>query len=140
MDQNEEEKNLPRQSTSVPETPHDADDAMLAFAGIDGENVVIDAATNKRLRKTIDWHLMPLMCVIYAMNSLDSMCLKQRVVMQKTVLRVISQLTGLATEATLTVANTMEMGEDIHLVGDNYQWLGSIFFFGAHHFQILTVS
>lgn len=40
---------------------HDADEAMKAFT--EGEIVEIDEATNKRLLRIIDWHLMPIMCV-----------------------------------------------------------------------------
>lgn len=52
---------------------HDADVALQAIqqAG-DGQLIEIDAATNKRLLRIIDWHLMPLMCVVYGMNYLDS--------------------------------------------------------------------
>ena len=52
---------------------HDADVALQAIqqAG-DGQVIEIDAATNKRLLRIIDWHLMPLMCVVYGMNYLDS--------------------------------------------------------------------
>jgi MFS transporter, ACS family, allantoate permease len=38
----------------------DADEAMKAFAGREGEVIHIDEATNKRLLKIIDWNLMPL--------------------------------------------------------------------------------
>lgn len=52
---------------------HDADEAMKAFEQLHGEEVILDEATNKRLLRIIDWHLMPLMCLVYAMNYLDSM-------------------------------------------------------------------
>jgi hypothetical protein len=51
---------------------HDADEAMKAFSGLEGQMITIDEATNKRLLRIIDWHLMPLMCVVYGMNFLDS--------------------------------------------------------------------
>ena len=38
---------------------HDADEAMKAFAGHEGEIIHIDAATNKRLLRKIDWNLIP---------------------------------------------------------------------------------
>lgn len=37
----------------------DADEAMKAFAGHEGEIVELDEATNKRLLRKIDMHLMP---------------------------------------------------------------------------------
>ncbi|EXJ88440.1 hypothetical protein A1O1_05370 [Capronia coronata CBS 617.96] len=81
---------------------NDADEAMKAFA--DGEVLEIDEATNKRLLRIIDWHLMPLMCVIYGLNYLD--------------------------KTTLSYASIMGIKKDIGLVGDDYQWLGSMFYFG----------
>lgn len=54
---------------------HDADEAMKAFEGLHGETIELDEATNKRLLKTIDRHMMPIMCFVYGMNYLDSMCL-----------------------------------------------------------------
>jgi hypothetical protein len=47
----------------------DADEAMKAFAG--GEIPELTPETNARLLRIIDWHLMPIMCVIYGLNYLD---------------------------------------------------------------------
>lgn len=38
---------------------HDADEAMKAFQGAEGQVIEIDAATNKRLLRKIDMNLMP---------------------------------------------------------------------------------
>lgn len=54
---------------------HDADEAMKAFEGLQGESIELDEPTNRRLLKTIDRHMMPIMCFVYGMNYLDSMCL-----------------------------------------------------------------
>ena len=43
---------------------HDADEAMKAFEGYEGEVAIIDEATNKRLLRKIDLNIMPLLCVI----------------------------------------------------------------------------
>jgi ACS family allantoate permease-like MFS transporter len=51
---------------------HDADDAMKAIEELHGETIELDEATNRRLLKIIDWHMMPIMCFIYGMNYLDS--------------------------------------------------------------------
>lgn len=51
----------------------DADEAMKAFAQLQGQDIEIDEATNRRLVRIIDWHIMPVMCLVYAMNFLDSM-------------------------------------------------------------------
>ena len=41
------------------EHSQDADEAMKAFQGAEGQVIEIDAATNKRLLRKIDWNLMP---------------------------------------------------------------------------------
>lgn len=53
---------------------HDADEAMKALEELHGESLDLDESTNRRLLKIIDWHMMPIMCCIYGMNFLDSMC------------------------------------------------------------------
>ncbi len=77
---------------------------MKAFKDREGEVIEIDEATNKRLLRRIDWNLMPLMCVVYGLNYLD--------------------------KTTLSYASIMGLQKDIGLKGDNYQWLGSMFYFG----------
>jgi len=37
------------------------DEAMKAMAIFDGEPLIMDKATNRRLLRKIDWHLMPVM-------------------------------------------------------------------------------
>lgn len=39
----------------------DDDEAMKALASYDGQPLILDDATNKRLLRTIDWHLMPIL-------------------------------------------------------------------------------
>jgi len=102
-----EEKRASVVSTSVVarkilEHSHDADEAMKAFSS--GEVVELDEATSKRLLRIIDWHLMPVMCIVYGLNFLD--------------------------KTTLSYASIMGLKKDTHLVGDDYQWLGSMFYFG----------
>lgn len=41
-------------------TPED-DDAMKAIANYDGPPLVLDEATNRRLLRTIDFHLLPVL-------------------------------------------------------------------------------
>ncbi|KAL9106296.1 MAG: hypothetical protein Q9187_008577 [Circinaria calcarea] len=83
---------------------NNADEAMKAFAGSEGEVLVLDEATGKRLLRKIDLHLMPLLCVIYGLNYLD--------------------------KTTLSYASVMGIRKDIGLVNDDYQWLSSMFYFG----------
>lgn len=53
---------------------HDADEALNVLGDLQGETIELDEATNRRLLRIIDWHMMPIMCFIYGMNYLDSMC------------------------------------------------------------------
>ena len=59
----DEEKVTARAGSVVPENVlkhgQDADEAMRAFEGHEGESLVLDEATNKRLLRIIDWHIMP---------------------------------------------------------------------------------
>jgi MFS transporter, ACS family, allantoate permease len=91
-------------TTKLRKHGQDADEAMKAFKDREGEIIVIDEATNKRLLRRIDWNLMPLMCVVYGLNYLD--------------------------KTTLSYASIMGLQKDLRLKGDNYQWLGSMFYFG----------
>ncbi|KAJ5902703.1 Major facilitator superfamily domain general substrate transporter [Penicillium taxi] len=83
---------------------HDVDEAMNAFENINGETIELDESTNRRLLRTIDWHMMPIMCCVYGMNFLD--------------------------KTTLSYASVMGIKKDLNLVKDDYQWLGSLFYFG----------
>lgn len=51
---------------------HDADEAMKVFDELHGEAIELNEETNRRLLRTIDWHMMPIMCCVYGMNFLDS--------------------------------------------------------------------
>lgn len=41
---------------------HDADEALKAFAGLEGQVLELDEATNKRILRRIDWNMIPV-CV-----------------------------------------------------------------------------
>ena len=86
--------------TKILEHSGDADEAMKAFAAAEGQAIVLDEATNKRLLRKIDWNLMPIMCAVYMLNFLD--------------------------KTTISYASVMGIKKDIGLVGDDYQWLGMI--------------
>ncbi|KAF2157836.1 MFS general substrate transporter [Myriangium duriaei CBS 260.36] len=89
---------------SATHTTWDEDEAYKAMAAYGGQPIEIDEATNRRLLRTIDWHLMPVMCIVYGMNYLD--------------------------KTTLSYASIMGLQTDLHLKGNNYQWLSSLFYFG----------
>lgn len=48
-------------SDDVMKYTQDDDEAMKALANYDGPPLVLDDATNRRLLRTIDWHLMPVL-------------------------------------------------------------------------------
>ena len=62
---------------------HDEDEAMKAVDEMNGDLVEVDEQTSKRLLRTIDNHLMPIMCMVYAMNFLDSMGALRRIMKKK---------------------------------------------------------
>ena len=62
---------------------HDEDEAMQAVDEMNGDLVEVDEQTSKRLLRTIDNHLMPIMCMVYAMNYLDSMGTLGRIIKKK---------------------------------------------------------
>ena len=53
---------------------NDADEAMRAFAGHEGEVLVLDEATNKRLLRKIDWNLMPVSTIHFSHSTHQSFC------------------------------------------------------------------
>ena len=82
----------------------DADVALTALQNREGPPLVLDEATNRRLLRKIDWHLLPIMCFVYGLNFLD--------------------------KTTLSYASITGLQQDIHISGAQYSWLGSIFYFG----------
>ncbi|KAL8998160.1 MAG: hypothetical protein Q9169_002714 [Polycauliona sp. 2 TL-2023] len=95
-----------RRSVPIKVVKHanDADEALKAFEGQDGEVLVLDEATSKKLLKRIDLHLMPLLCIVYGLNYLD--------------------------KTTLSYASVMGLRDDINLESDQYNWISSMFYFG----------
>lgn len=97
----------PSKTRRILKHSNDADEAMKASEGHEGEVLRIDEATNKRLLRKIDMNIMPLLCVVYGLNCLD--------------------------KTTLSYASVMGSRQDINLQGDDYQWLGSMFYFRMQH-------
>lgn len=88
-----------------PKLTSDEDEAMRAFEdGRDLNERDIDDTTNARLLKIIDRNMLPLLCLIYGLNFVD--------------------------KTTLSYASVMGLQTDLNLKGNEYQWLGSIFYFG----------
>ncbi|KAE8410839.1 major facilitator superfamily domain-containing protein [Aspergillus pseudocaelatus] len=97
--------NMVEQVVVCPKLSPSEDEAMRAFDdGRDLDVRDIDDATNTRLLKVIDKNLLPLLCLIYGLNFVD--------------------------KTTLSYASVMGLQTDLNLKGNEYQWLGSIFYFG----------
>lgn len=91
----------------------DADEALQITRehGDDGPIILNKAETRHLLRK-IDWNILPVMCIVYGLNYLD--------------------------KTTLSYASIMGLEEELQLTRNNYQWLGSIFYFGYLGFEYPT--
>ncbi|RDW74418.1 uncharacterized protein DSM5745_07080 [Aspergillus mulundensis] len=68
------------------------------------ETTNIDDATASRLRWKLDLRLLPLLCITYALQSID--------------------------KTTLSYAAVFGLQDDLHLKGTEYSWLGAIFYLG----------
>ncbi|KAG9235199.1 MFS allantoate transporter-like protein [Amylocarpus encephaloides] len=84
--------------------PNDGDIALKAFAGHDGEAIILTPENERALLRKIDWNLMPMLCIVYGLNYLD--------------------------KTTLSYASVMGLQSALHLKDDNYQWLSSMFYIG----------
>ncbi|GLB34691.1 putative membrane transporter [Lyophyllum shimeji] len=70
------EKHAHNAGTAVKEN-----DVDVAAALAPGSDVPLDPAEAQRLKRKIDWHLMPLMCILYAMTFADKITLGQSAVL-----------------------------------------------------------
>ena len=90
-----------------------ADEAIeLAREHSSAEVIALDVATDRTLLRKIDWNILPIMCVVYGLNYLD--------------------------KTTLSYASIIGLQEELNLTKSNYQWLGSIFYFGYLAFEYPT--
>ncbi|KAH7011239.1 allantoate permease [Ilyonectria destructans] len=71
--------------------------------------VVVTRAENRRVRKLIDWRILPLLLVVYCLQSLD--------------------------KNTLSYAGVFGLIDDAKLVGNEYSWLGSVVYVAQLCFQ-----
>jgi MFS family permease len=83
---------------------NDADEALKVLQGENGEVIELTPEDEKRLLRKIDWNLMPLLCLVYGLNYLD--------------------------KTTISYASVMGLKKDIGLSGNQYSWIGSMFYFG----------
>jgi len=84
-------------------TEEDGDEA-LAIVHEEGADFTYTPEEEAALLRKIDWHLLPLLCCVYGLQFLD--------------------------KTTLSYSSIMGIQTYAHLVGQQYSWLGSIFYFG----------
>ena len=110
------DKNAPTGDPSSIEDEQDlknADDALqVVLSPPDHAAVTDNDATRRRLLMKIDAHIIPIMCVVYGLNYLD--------------------------KTTLSYTSIMGLETELGLTKNNYQWLGSIFYFGYLGFEYPT--
>lgn len=82
----------------------DGDTAMALFDTPDQVDEPIDPKERRRLERKIDFMILPYLAVCYAFFYID--------------------------KTTLSYAAIFNIREDLHLVGTEYNWLSSIFYFG----------
>lgn len=83
---------------------NDADEALRVLEGENGEVIEMTPEDERKLLRKIDWNLMPLLCLVYGLNYLD--------------------------KTTVSYASIMGLKTDLGLQGQQYSWIGSMFYFG----------
>lgn len=83
---------------------NDADEALRVLEAENGEVIELTPEDERRLLRKIDLHLMPLLCLVYGLNYLD--------------------------KTTVSYASIMGLKTDLGLGGQEYSWIGSMFYFG----------
>ncbi|KAK8443588.1 Allantoate permease [Candidozyma auris] len=85
------------------------DEALQFVMSHKGEEVTIDPKTEKRLLRKIDICIIPLVCLLYAIQFMDKL--------------------------SNSYASIMGLREDLHMKGDMYSWTGSAFYIGYLAFE-----
>ncbi|KAI0389638.1 major facilitator superfamily transporter allantoate [Xylariaceae sp. FL0594] len=83
---------------------NDPDEALKLIGAHAGETVILSPEEQNKLLRKIDFHMMPLLCIVYGLNYLD--------------------------KTTLSYASIMGFKTDLHLGVSEYNWVASIFYFG----------
>lgn len=83
---------------------NDPDEALRLVNVHAGETITLSTEEQTKLLKKIDFHLMPLMCIVYGLNYLD--------------------------KTTLSYASITGFKTDLNIGVSEYNWVASIFYFG----------
>lgn len=79
----------------------------------------IDVKAEQRLLRKIDLWIIPFICITYLLNYID-----------KATLSYGQSFPLVLHSSADSIATLFGLSEDAHLVGTDYSWLGSIFYFG----------
>lgn len=91
---------------------NDADEALKVLEGENGEVIELAPEDERKLLRKIDWNIMPMLCIVYGLNYLD--------------------------KTTVSYASIMGLKTDLHLVGQQYSWIGSMYVFHCGMLLYLT--
>lgn len=84
-------------------------DVALNFVTTKTEEVELDAETDKKLLRKIDLYLLPLLCLLYALQFMD--------------------------KSTNSYASVMGLKKDLNMRGNQYSWTGTAFYLGYLAFE-----
>lgn len=87
-------------------------DVAMEFAQNIEEDFIIDPQEEKRLVRKIDMYLLPLICILYALQFMD--------------------------KNSLNWASVLGVRTDLHMHGQQYAWAGSAFYYGYLFFEFFT--
>lgn len=118
---------------------HDADAAMKALEGYEGQRIELTEETARRLLRKIDLHIMPVgTCFLDLSTQLHAPGRPQLTILLLEILCITYGLNYLD-KTTLSYASVMglklphsndKLKSGISLSGSEYSWLGSMFYFG----------
>jgi ACS family allantoate permease-like MFS transporter len=100
-------------SPQVQVQPTVGGDAALQLLTEAGTPGVLDPETSKRLLRKIDLYILPLICIVYFLQYLDKIA--------------------------ISYASVTGMRESANLVGNQFNWVSSVFFFGQLTFAFPTM-
>jgi len=92
---------------------NNGDAALELLRSTGGLQQPTDPARSRRLLRRIDYHIMPLICLVYFLQYLD--------------------------KTSISYASVTGLKESAHLHGDQFNWVASIFFFGQLSFEFPTI-
>ncbi|KAI0065989.1 MFS general substrate transporter [Artomyces pyxidatus] len=107
----------------------DAKDADIGAALVTGESALVDAAEGLRIRRKIDKHILPLMCILYlcVMNSTS--------LVEGYETNDLDASIQAVDKNTLGYSAILGMRTSAHLTVNQYNWLGTIFFLSYFAFE-----